>query len=63
MKAAVEYALEHGFHAAERRFALPRQTIRRWSKTREERADELERMRQRARKKQYGTEFPLVISQ
>lgn len=62
-KAAVEYALENGFHAASRHFDIPRQTVRRWSKTRDERSTELEKMRQRAREKQYGYAFPLVSQQ
>lgn len=58
--AAVEYALEHGYHAAERFFDIPRPTIRRWSKLPEERVGELARMRKRNRERQYGYAFPIV---
>lgn len=59
-KEAVEYAQEHGYRAAARHFDIPRPTIRRWSKTPEERKEELSKMRARAKEKQYGYVFPLV---
>ena len=63
-KEAVSYAEEHSYRAAERHFGIPRQTIRRWSKTREERAPELAKMRERNRVKHYACcyVFPFVGS-
>jgi hypothetical protein len=57
------FALEHGFRAAERKFGIPRPTIRRWTHSPEKKAEENRKMRERAYTKQYGYAFrtiPLV---
>lgn len=56
---AVKYALEHGYRAAERVFGIHRPTIRRWSKTSDERVVEKSKMRERNRTRQYGYAFPV----
>lgn len=58
--AAVAYAQEYGFRAAEKAYGIPRPTISRWSRSPEEQEAVKSRMRERHRERQYGYAFPLV---
>lgn len=56
--AAIRTAEVDGYHAASRRFGIPRITIRRWAKTPDEREAERRTTRERNRQRQYGYAFP-----